>query len=636
MELGEVDQRLVAGLAGGRHRREPAVVDAVARAHLGRDDVIEQGLQGSDHEIERSGDEQRHVPGLPVLADPADPPGERLGEDEIAEHLRAVGVDAVHRGALETPVEIAQEVAAVPTVQGQQTGRLAEGAGHETDPVQVVELPGGEPRVAGHHVRSDQRVLQVEHGQLALGCEHLAAEPGGAGIGAAGAGAGGHLEAGLLNHRRQVHLLHVVGPVDNGGIEAERRPVVVVERLPELQEPVELVDRLALGVGAVQLDVLVGPAQLLAALLKAGAHQGMSTSQRQGRQHPVGGLQRTLRSLELAGHPPPTGEGPLGHGDRLVVLVVDGVLGEPAADQVEELAVLERVDGPASDLDDIGAGFHRAPRGHGHDGRHHEVHRDHVDDALGHARELLEQAPGIGGDHRLGHAESPDPSRVGLGQGRLNDRGPNDAHRDVAASLGESPLAEGLGEGIGVREAEAGGPGPAGLGHLLVHPASPEALDLLGECRDAGRAEFPAGLSGQRGQTLGAAAGLLGVAAGAAGAVHLVAPADLGEERRVVHQLLGGGAPAAAGHVAGRHRDQVGLRAGFGQDCGHPARPEQVDLHRVVEGRVEVHGGRRMDHDVAAGQRGPAFVVEVEPVDADVAGHRGDPASGHLLVALAA
>ena len=573
MELGEVDQRLVAGLAGGGRRREPAVVDAAARAHLGRDDVIEQRLQGSDHEVEGAGDEQGHVAGLPVLADPADPPRERLGEDEVAEHLRAVGVDAVHRGALEAPVEVAQEVAAVPAIQRQKTGRLAEGAGHETDPVQVVELPGGEPRVAGHHVRSDQRVLQVEHGQLPLGGEHLAAEPGGAGIGAAGAGAGGHLEAGLLHHRRQVHLLHVVGPVDDGGIEAERRPVVASERIPELQQPVELVDRLALGVGAVQLDVLVGPAQLLAALIEAGAHQGVATPQRQGRQHPVGGLQRTLRSLELPGHPPPAGEGPLGHGDRLVVLVVDGVLGEPAADQVEELAVLERVDGPAGDLDHVGAGVDRAPRGHGHDGGHHQVHRDHVDDALGHARELLEQAPGIGGYHRLGHAEAPDPSRERLGQGRLDDRGPHDAHRDFAAGLGECPLAQGLGEGIGVREAEAGGPGPAGPGHLLVHPAPPEALDLLGECRDAGRAEFPAGLGRQRGQTLGAAAGLLGVAAGAAGAVHLVAPADLGEERRVVHQLLGGGAPAAAGHVAGRHRDHVGLRAGFGQDRSHPARP---------------------------------------------------------------
>ena len=259
MERREVDERLVAGLAGGRHRGEPTVVDAAARTHLGCDDVVEQRPQGGDHEVERAGDEQCHVPGLPVLADAADALGERPGDEEVAEHLGAVRVDAVHVGPLETPVEVAQEVAAVLAVQCQQPGRLAERAGHEAEAVEVVEFPGGEPRVAGHHVRGDQRVLQVEHGQVPFGRQHLAAQPGRARAAAARTGAGSHLQTGLLHHRRQVDPLHVVGPVDDGGIEAEPGPVVAVDPVPELHQPVELVDRLALGVGAVQLDVLVGP-----------------------------------------------------------------------------------------------------------------------------------------------------------------------------------------------------------------------------------------------------------------------------------------------------------------------------------------------------------------------------------------
>jgi hypothetical protein len=60
-------------------------------------------------------------------------------------------------------------------------------------------------------------------------------------------------------------------------------------------------------------------------------------------------------------------------------------------------------------------------------------------------------------------------------------------------------------------------------------------------------------------------------------------------------------------------------------------RPQQVDLDRAVERRVEGDGGGRVDDDVAAGQGGPSLVVEAEPVGADVAGDRRDP-PGHLVV----
>ena len=271
-------------------------------------------------------------------------------------------VEPVRRGALEAPVEVAQEVAAVAAVQGQQPRRLRQRAGREAHPVEVVEVPGGEPRIAGHHVRRDQGVLQVEHGQMTLRIQHLAAQPRRARLGPAGSGAGSHLQPGLLHHRRQMHLLHVLGPVHAAGVEAELRPVGVVERVPQRQQAVELVDGLALGVGAVELDVLAGPLELLAALLQGGAHHRVAAPQGQRGEHPVGGLQRPLGPVQLPGHPAAAGEGPPGHRDRLVELVVDGVLGEPSAHQVEELAVLERVDRPAGHLGDVGA---RPRRGRG-------------------------------------------------------------------------------------------------------------------------------------------------------------------------------------------------------------------------------------------------------------------------------
>ena len=53
---------------------------------------------------------------------------------------------------------------------------------------------------------------------------------------------------------------------------------------------------------------------------------------------------------------------------------------------------------------------------------------------------------------------------------------------------------------------------------------------------------------------------------------------------------------------------------------GHPDRPEQVDLDRRVEGRVEADGGGGMDHDGTRSQQLFAGAVQTEPVDADIAG----------------
>ena len=116
-----------------------------------------------------------------VFADAADPGGERLGDQQVAQHLPGVAGDLVDRGVLEAAVEVAQEVTSVLSVEGQQGRGLAQGLEREPQPVGGVEVPGRQPRVARHHVAGDERVLQVEHGQLTVGGEHLCADPFGAG-----------------------------------------------------------------------------------------------------------------------------------------------------------------------------------------------------------------------------------------------------------------------------------------------------------------------------------------------------------------------------------------------------------------------------------------------------------------------
>ena len=164
-----------------------------------------------------------------VLADAADGRGEALGEDDGAEQLPGVLVDLLDGGALVAPVEVAQEVAPVLAVERQQAGRLGQRPQREPHAVGLGQAPGGQPRVALHHVGGDERVLQVEGGEVALLRQHLAPEPVHAVL--APALARRRLDPGVLDDRGQVHLADVGAPVDDARVEPEGLPVVGRERL---------------------------------------------------------------------------------------------------------------------------------------------------------------------------------------------------------------------------------------------------------------------------------------------------------------------------------------------------------------------------------------------------------------------
>ena len=95
------------------------------------DDLVEQGPEGLDDEVERPGDEQRPVAESAVAAHPGDRLGKGPETEQVAEQLVAVEAELVDGGALVAAVEGAQEVAPVAAVEPEQLRPFGEQARHE-------------------------------------------------------------------------------------------------------------------------------------------------------------------------------------------------------------------------------------------------------------------------------------------------------------------------------------------------------------------------------------------------------------------------------------------------------------------------------------------------------------------------
>ncbi len=242
-------------------------------AQAGADDLVEQRPERLDHEVEGAGDEDGAVAERLVGPDPCDPGRERLGQQEMVEQVPPVVAQPVHRGAVVAAVEGAQEVAPVAPVEGQQRRRLGDQVGHECGPLAGRQVPRGQPGVGVDHVGGDERVLEVEGRQVALGGEDVLPGP----VGAVGLDrlARCRPHPGVLDDRGEVDLVDVGGPVDGCGVEAEGGPVVLVHAVPQGEEPVDAVEGVGLGVGAVELDVAECPVGEQVLLLEGGHPLGL-------------------------------------------------------------------------------------------------------------------------------------------------------------------------------------------------------------------------------------------------------------------------------------------------------------------------------------------------------------------------
>ncbi len=136
----------------------------------------------------------------------------------------------------------------------------------------------------------------------------------------------------------------IVAPVDHPGVEAEGGLVLRVESVPAGEEAVDAVDGLALGIGAVQLDVGQRPLHLLPLGLEGGGPGRLLSPEWQRLQRLLPLDDGALRSFELALDPSSAGERPLRDDDGLALGVEDRVVREERADHVHEVAVAERVD----------------------------------------------------------------------------------------------------------------------------------------------------------------------------------------------------------------------------------------------------------------------------------------------------
>ena len=423
------------------------------------------------------------------------------------------------------------------------------------------------------------------------------------------------LQASLGDHRRQVDLGEVAVPVDAPRVEVEALPVVRGQRIVQRQQLADPEGRLALHVAAVEVHVAERPLHLGAFVGEVGGDARLLAAHRQGGQHLLAGLEGALGALQAVLHPLAAGIRPARRGDRLVALVVDGVLAEPGVRPVVQILEAEGVHLAGGHLHHLRLPVRRgAVGGHGAHRRGHLVHGDDVEGALWGAGEVLQQAAGVGDDDRLGHPEAADPAGERLGQGRLDDRRPHDGERDGAAGLGEGRLGEGLGEPVGVGEAEGGRPRPAHVHQPGAHPALADLLALGAEGGGSGCAEFAVRLLGELLETFGCAALVLDGVATAVCRGRLGAPVHRNGEVTLGEEFLRSEPPPVARHVRRRDRDEVGGGADVGQQLHEADRPQQVRLDGQVEGVVEGDRRGRVDEDVATRQEFPPLGVTAQTV----------------------
>ena len=257
------------------------------------------------------------------------------------EELPRVLAQSIDGRILEAPVERAQEVAAVASVERQERGRLPHEIRHEARPARRRQVAAGEPGVGVDDVGGHQRVLEVEHGEMPVGREDGPPLPVRPLVHHRAAGLGA--DASVLEHRRKVDLVHVVVPIDGGRIEFEPGMVVAVTGLPQRNQVVHPVARVGLGVGAVELDVAEGTLGQRVPVLHPGGQLRLLAADRQGSDHLFHERHGRIGAFELPLDPPPPGEGPLGHVDGLAPVVVEGVAAEEVLRQLDEVPVAQRV-----------------------------------------------------------------------------------------------------------------------------------------------------------------------------------------------------------------------------------------------------------------------------------------------------
>ena len=147
----------------------------------------------------------------------------------------------------------------------------------------------------------------------------------------------------MLDDRRQVHVVDVVIPVDDAGVEAKGGVIFVVEGVPQLEQAVDAVTGVGLGVGAVKLYIAQSALGQCVPVLDARRQLRLLAPHGQRRQQSFHHGHGLIGPPELSLHPPSARERPLGHADGLPAFVVQRVAAEPVFAQLDQVPVGEGI-----------------------------------------------------------------------------------------------------------------------------------------------------------------------------------------------------------------------------------------------------------------------------------------------------
>ncbi len=400
-----------------------------------------------------------------------------------------------------------------------------------------------------------------------------------------------------MRHRRAVHVLQVVLPVQDAGVEREARAVLLGETAPQRLYAGVGVDDLGLGVHAVEVGVALDEVHARLVAIEPVDR----VAHRRGLRHVRHDLLREvderlgaaehLLDLEVAG------EVPRGHLVLAAAALGQRVRLEVLAHVLVELEEAQRVPVAARHVVVGGLAGRRRGRGHRQDRVHDVVDGDQVDDALRDAGELGDLAHAVGADDRVGHLEAVDPAGRRVLQRRLDDARPHDAQAEAALvrEVLDRALPHRLREGVDVGPAERARAHASVLDQALIHPPLAALLGVDADRVGAGAGVLLGGLGHEVLEHLGLAAGRLDLAAGLQRHLRLERVVDL-----VIERALGDHALLHAGDVGGRDVDEV-RRVVVRGAAVEVLRAEDVGLEPLVDRRVEADRGRRVDHDVEAG-----------------------------------
>ena len=218
-----------------------------------------------------------------------------------------------------------------------------------------------------------------------------------------------------------MHVLEVVVPVIQRWVERKLFAFFRRDLVPYLRDVARIEDAVDLGVDAVELDEVDGafqalafPVEVIGDLCDIGA-EGQSLHnplRRFNEAQGGGGLGRELAASRIS-----PGRGAYG----LPVFVAQRIFGEVPPGRVLDLAEPQRIPSAGCGMVDARLVIGWRIRGYRQDGVDDEVGRDDVEQGVGKAREVLQDAAPESQDQWLGHAEAFEPARERLGQRALDD-----------------------------------------------------------------------------------------------------------------------------------------------------------------------------------------------------------------------